>query len=131
MTLAPLLSAPLAVQLHAAAALALVPLTAVQFWRPKRGRWHRGIGWAWVGLMTVTAASSFWIHGIRLVGPFSPIHALSVFTLVNLWLGIRARRQNRIAAHRGFMIGIAAGWAWAGLFTLLPGRLMAQAVFGS
>ncbi|MDP3548357.1 MAG: DUF2306 domain-containing protein [Phreatobacter sp.] len=131
MTLAPLLAAPLVVQLHACAALALIPLTAVQFWRPKRGPSHRSLGWAWVVLMAVTAVSSFWIHGLRLIGPFSPIHALSVFTLVSLYFGIRARRLGRITAHRGHMVGIAAGWAGAGLFTLLPGRIMFQMVFGN
>jgi uncharacterized membrane protein len=131
MTLAPLINAPLAIQIHAAAALSLIPLTALQFWRPKRGPSHRTIGWVWVMLMTVTAVSSFWIHSLRLIGPFSPIHILSVITLVNLVLGIRARRAGRIMAHRGHMIGIAAGWAGAGLFTLLPGRIMFQTVFGS
>jgi uncharacterized membrane protein len=131
MTLAPLLNASLAIQIHAIAALSLIPLTAIQFWRRKGGINHRLLGWIWVVLMAITAISSFWIHGIRLIGPFSPIHALSVFTLVSLYLGIRARRQNRITAHRGFMIGIAAGWAGAGLFTLLPGRIMFQTVFGS
>lgn len=131
MTLAPLINAPLAIQIHAAAALSLIPLTALQFWRPKRGPSHRAIGWIWVVLMAVTAVSSFWIHSLRLIGPFSPIHILSVITLVNLVLGIRARRAGRIMAHRGHMIGIAAGWAGAGLFTLLPGRIMFQTVFGS
>lgn len=131
MTLAPLIHAPLAIQIHAIAALSLIPLTALQFWRPKRGLSHRSIGWIWVVLMMVTAVSSFWIHGIRLVGPFSPIHILSVVTIVNLVLGIRARREGRIMAHRGHMVGIAIGWAAAGLFTLLPGRLMFQTVFGS
>lgn len=130
MTLAPLINASPAIQLHAVAALALIPLTVLQFWRPKRGLSHRTIGWAWVVLMLVTAISSFWIHSIRLVGPFSPIHILSVITLVSLVLGIRARRQGRIMAHRGHMVGIAIGWAAAGLFTLLPGRVMYQVVFG-
>ena len=81
MTLSPLLDAPVAVQLHAFAALSLIPMTIVQFWRPKRGPSHRALGWAWVVLMAVTAVSSFWIHGLRVFGPFSPIHALSLFTL--------------------------------------------------
>lgn len=129
MTLLPLLNAPLSVQLHAVAALSLIPLTALQFWRPKRGPGHRTLGWAWVVLMAVTAVSSFWIHGLKLIGPFSPIHILSIITLVNLYLGVRARRQGRVSAHRKYMIGIAAGWAGAGLFTLLPGRIMAQVLF--
>ena len=39
--------------------------------------------------------SSFWIHEIRLVGPWSPIHLLSIFTLVMLpvavWRGAQPR----------------------------------------
>ncbi|WP_439574992.1 DUF2306 domain-containing protein [Phreatobacter sp.] len=131
MTLTPLVNASLAIQIHAFAALALIPLTALQFWRPKRGPSHRVIGWTFVVLMTVTAISSFWIHNIRLIGPFSPIHVLSVVTLVSLVLGVRARREGRITAHRGYMTGVAIGWAAAGAFTLLPGRLMFQTVFGS
>jgi uncharacterized membrane protein len=30
--------------------------------------------------MAMVAISSFWIHQIRLLGPWSPIHLLSVFT---------------------------------------------------
>lgn len=130
MTLAPLLAAPLAVQLHVVAALALIPLTVVQLGRRKSGAWHRRIGWVWVILMTVTAVSSFWIHGIRLVGSFSPIHALSVVTLVSLVYGIIARRMNRMRGHCIAMLGVAMGWAGAGVFTLLPGRIMGQVVFG-
>ena len=43
MTLAPLLAAPLAIQLHAIAALSLIPLTLVQLGRRKSGAWHRRI----------------------------------------------------------------------------------------
>src|SRR5690348_8755302 len=32
-----------------------------------------------VALMAVVAVSSLWIHEIRLVGPFSPIHLLSIW----------------------------------------------------
>jgi uncharacterized membrane protein len=130
MTLAPLLAAPVAIQLHAIAALSLIPLTLVQLGRRKSGAWHRRIGWAWVVLMTITAVSSFWIHGIRLFGPFSPIHILSVVTLASLVYAIAARRMNRIRGHRMAMLGVAMGWAGAGLFTLLPGRIMGQVVFG-
>ncbi|MCZ8314756.1 DUF2306 domain-containing protein [Phreatobacter sp.] len=130
MTLAPLLAAPLAIQLHAIAAVALIPLTIVQLGRRKSGTWHRRVGWAWVVLMTITAVSSFWIHGIRLFGPFSPIHILSVVTLVTLVHAIVARRTGNMRGHRLGMLGVAMGWAGAGLFTLLPGRIMGQVVFG-
>ncbi|KAF0137028.1 MAG: hypothetical protein FD152_724 [Xanthobacteraceae bacterium] len=130
MTLAPLAAAPLTIQIHAIAALALIPLTVAQLGRRKSGAWHRRLGWTWVVLMTVTAVSSFWIHGIRLFGPFSPIHILSVVTLVSLVYAIVARRMNRIRGHRMAMLGVAMGWAGAGLFTLLPGRIMGQVIFG-
>ena len=107
-----------------------IPLTVIQLGRRKGGAWHRRLGWAWVILMTITAVSSFWIHGIRLFGPFSPIHVLSVVTLVSLVYGIIARRMNRLRGHRIAMLGVAMGWAGAGLFTLLPGRIMGQVVFG-
>jgi uncharacterized membrane protein len=130
MTLAPLLAAPLAIQLHAIAALSLIPLTLVQLGRRKSGAWHRRVGWAWVILMAITAVSSFWIHGIRLFGPFSLIHILSVITLLTLVHAIHARRTGNMRGHRLGMLGVTAGWAGAGLFTLLPYRIMGQVVFG-
>jgi uncharacterized membrane protein len=131
MTLAPLLNAPLAIQIHAIAALSLVPLTAIQFWRRKGGINHRVLGWTWVVVMAVTALSSFWIHSIRLIGPFSPIHILSIATLFGLFGAIRARRAGDIARHRWIMMQITAGWFIAGAFAFLPGRVMLKMVTGS
>ncbi len=87
MSLAPLLDAAPAIPLHAFAAMAAFLLGLVQFAAPKGTLPHRTIGWIWVALMAAVAASSFWIHQIRLVGPFSPIHLLSIFTLVMLPAG--------------------------------------------
>ena len=81
MSLAPLLDAAPAIPLHAFAAMAAFALGLVQFAAPKGTLPHRTVGWIWVGLMAIVAASSFWIHEIRLVGPWSPIHLLSIFTL--------------------------------------------------
>lgn len=130
MTLAPLLQAPLAIQIHAIAALSLIPLTALQFWRRKAGTGHRLLGWTWVVLMAAAALSSFWIHTIRMIGPFSPIHILSVVTLASLVLAIRARRRGLIAQHRRIMILTTLGWAAAGAFAFLPGRVMFQIAAG-
>jgi uncharacterized membrane protein len=125
MALAPFLAAPLVIQIHALAALALVPLTAAQFIRRKGGSTHRLVGWTWMVLMALVAGSSFWIHELRLIGPFSPIHLLSILTLFGLVGAVVARRLGDIGRHRRIMIMLALGWAAAGLFTLLPGRLMA------
>lgn len=46
--------------------------------------------------MAVVAASSFWIHQIRLVGLFSPIHLLSICTLVMLPLAVWRAHTHRV-----------------------------------
>ena len=131
MSLTPLLDAAPAIPLHALAAMAAFVLGLVQFAAPKGTLPHRTIGWIWVALMAVVAASSFWIHEIRLVGPFSPIHLLSIFTLVMLPLAVWRAHTHRVADHRRIMILMFAGaLVVAGLFTLLPG-IMHHVVFGT
>ncbi|WP_063683370.1 DUF2306 domain-containing protein [Bradyrhizobium stylosanthis] len=132
MSLTPLLEAAPAIPLHAFAAMAAFVLGLVQFAAPKGTLPHRTIGWIWVGLMVVVAASSFWIHGIRMVGPFGPIHLLSIFTLVVLPLAVWRAHTHRVADHRRMMIFIFAGaLVVAGLFTLVPGRIMHRVIFGA
>jgi uncharacterized membrane protein len=109
MTLAPLLEAAPAIPLHAFAAMAAFVLGIIQFAAPKGTLPHRTVGWIWVALMAVVAASSFWIHQIRLVGPFSPIHLLSIFTLLMLPLAVWRARTHRVVAHRLMMILIFTG----------------------
>jgi uncharacterized membrane protein len=131
MSLAPLLDAAPAIPLHALAAMTAFALGLVQFAAPKGTLPHRTLGWIWVGLMALVAISSFWIHQIRLVGPWSPIHLLSIFTLTMLPLAVWRAHTHQVAAHRRVMIGLFAGaLVIAGLFTLLPGRIMHAVVFG-
>jgi uncharacterized membrane protein len=131
MNFAPLLEAAPAIPFHAFAAMGAFILGLVQFAAPKGTLPHRTVGWIWVGLMLLVAVSSFWIHGIRMVGPFGPIHLLSIFTLLIVPLGIWRAHTHRVAAHRNIMIFTFAGaLVIAGLFTLLPGRIMHQVVFG-
>lgn len=131
MNLAPLLNALPPIPLHAIAAMAAFVLGVVQLAAPKGTLPHRTLGWIWVLLMAVVAASSFWIHQIRLVGPWSPIHLLSIFTLVMLPLGVWRAHRHDVSKHRRTMIGIFAGaLVMAGLFTLLPGRIMHAVIFG-
>jgi uncharacterized membrane protein len=131
MSLAPLLDAAPAIPLHAFAAMAAFALGLVQFAAPKGTLPHRTIGWIWVGLMMMVAISSFWIHQMRLLGPWSPIHLLSIFTLIVLPLGVWRAHHHDIANHRRIMIFIFAGaLVIAGLFTLVPGRIMHSVVFG-
>jgi uncharacterized membrane protein len=131
MSLAPLLDAAPAIPLHAFSAMAAFALGVVQFAAPKGTLPHRALGWIWVLLMASVALSSFWIHQIRLLGPWSPIHLLSIFTLTMLPLAVWRAHTHRVADHRRIMILLFTGaLVVAGLFTLLPGRIMHVVVFG-
>jgi uncharacterized membrane protein len=131
MGLGPLLAAPLVVQVHAFAALAAFALGIAQFAAPKGTLPHRTVGYIWVGLMLLVAATSFAIHGIGQWAGFSAIHILSVLVLVLLPLAVLAARRHHVGRHRWAMIGLFAGaLVVAGAFTLLPGRVMHRVLFG-
>jgi uncharacterized membrane protein len=131
MSLAPLLNASPVIQVHAFAAIGAFALGALQLAAPKGTLPHRTVGWIWVVLMLAVAVSSFWIHEIRLLGPFSPIHLLSILTLVTVPLAVLAARRHRVVTHRKAMTSIFLGaLVVAGLFTFMPGRIMHQAAFG-
>ena len=106
-------------------------LGIVQFVGPKGTIPHRSVGVIWVLLMLTVAISSFWIHEIRLVGPWSPIHLISIFTLVMLPLGVWRAHTHRVTAHKWTMISIfIGGQVIAGVFTFVPGRIMNAVAFG-
>ena len=132
MSLAPLLDAAnWTIPVHAFAAMAAFALGVIQFAAPKGTLPHRTLGWIWVGLMLSVAVSSFWIHQIRLVGLWSPIHLLSISTLVTVPLGVWRAHRHEVADHRLIMTLVFSGaLVIAGLFTLLPGRIMHAVVFG-
>jgi len=116
---------------HALAAFAAVIIGAIQLWMRKGGRVHRIMGYIWVALMATVALSSFFIHELRLVGAFSPIHLLSIFTLWSLYMAIRAAKNRRINAHRRWMQNLyVMALLITGAFTLLPGRTMHMVLFG-
>ncbi len=127
----PLYAAGPVITLHALAALAAVGLGAVQLAAPKGTLPHRVLGYGWAGLMMVIAASGFWIHELRLLGPWSPIHLLSILVLVSVPLAILRARRHRHRAHRNAMLALyVLALLVAGGFTLLPGRVMHEVVMG-
>jgi uncharacterized membrane protein len=131
MALAPLLDATPPIPLHAIAAMTAFVLGVVQLSAPKGTLPHRTLGWIWVGLMLAVAISSFWIHQIRLAGIWSPIHLLSILVLVSVPLGVWRAHRHQVGDHRLIMISVFTGaLVIAGLFTLLPGRIMYSVVFG-
>ena len=69
MTLAPLINAPFAIQIHAFAAITAFAVGLIQLTAPKGTIPHRLIGWSWAVLMLTVAISSLFIHEIRHAQP--------------------------------------------------------------
>jgi uncharacterized membrane protein len=132
MTLQPLLQASPVIQIHAYAAIAALLLGAVVLFRRKGDRLHKLGGRIWAGLMLVVALSSFFIHTIRMWGPWSPIHLLSILTLFGLVKAVMMIRQRKVMQHARIMRMVYfGGLVIAGFFTFMPGRVMHAVLFGS
>lgn len=131
MNLDALLAASLPIQIHVAAVLLALVIGVLQLTLKRGTSLHRAMGWTWIIAMAATALSSFFIHQIRLVGMWSPIHILSVTTLLALVWAIHAARQGNMRRH-GIIMSSLFFYAiiGAGVFTLLPGRLMHVVLFG-
>lgn len=133
MSLQPLLDAAAPIPLHAFAAIAAFVLGVVQLVAPKGTLPHRTLGWIWVVLLATVAISSFGIHGdsYRIWRDWSPIHLLSILAPVMLLLAVINARRHRVRAHAIGMVSIFVGaLVIAGVFTLVPGRIMHTVVFG-
>ena len=131
MTLQPLEDAGPLIATHALLALIAFLLGLTQFLRRKGTSSHRVVGWLWVAIMAIVALSSFQIHTICSLGPFSAIHLLSIVTLLALVWGVGSARHHRISRHRTTMTALFVGaLVIAGGFTLIPGRVMHDVVFG-
>jgi uncharacterized membrane protein len=130
MIIAPLIEASPAIQIHVAAMTVAVVCTPIQLLGRKGTPVHRASGWFWAAAMIIAALSSFFIHTIRVIGPFSPIHLLSILTLVSVPAAIAAARRGDIRRHRMIMIFMVCGAILgAGAFTLMPGRIMHEVFF--
>ena len=136
MSLAPLLAAPFAVQLHV---FTVVPAfflgTWLIFFSRKGAKHHRAVGYVYLTLMTVTAIAALFIHqipAIDIVYGFGPIHIFSVVTLSGVVGALRGAWTHNIKMHRSSMLGVyIGGLLIAGTFAFLPGRIMHAMVFGA
>ncbi len=132
MTLEPLLASSPAIRWHAFAALTALALGMIQLLAPKGTLPHRSLGWVWVTLMTIVAGSSLFIHTICTFGGFSVIHLLSIFTLAVLPIAVLRARQHKVRDHaRAMRLLFLGALVIAGVFTLMPGRIMHDVVFGT
>lgn len=131
MNIQPLLDASWAIQIHAYAAIAAFFLGAYILFRRKGDRLHRAGGRIWFALMLTVALSSLFIHTIRVWGPWSPIHLVSLGTLMSLAYGLWLIRRRIVVGHANVMKATYAGaLIVAGTLTFLPGRIMNDVFFG-
>lgn len=123
--------ASVAIQVHIILAFAAIVVGALQLILPKGTLMHRIAGLVWVLLLAIVALTSLFIHSLQVWGIWSPIHGLSIFTLIILYVGVREARRGDYKAHA---ITMSATYFLAlvltGALTLLPGRMMHEMVFG-
>ncbi|HTR85499.1 MAG TPA: DUF2306 domain-containing protein [Reyranella sp.] len=131
MSLQPILDAGPAVEVHIASIAGAFTIGTWMMLRPKGTPPHRALGRIYLLLMIVAALSSFGIQSLN-KGQFSFLHLLSIFVLLSVPYGWWNARRGNVIAHRSTMIGLYVGGLWVpGILTLLPGRLLHTAVFGS
>lgn len=132
MTLEPLLNASPAIQFHVLTVVPAALVGGVMLLRRKGTPVHRMAGRVWIGLMALTALSSFFIHTIKVWGPFSPIHLLSILTLLGAFVVVQSARQRNLVRHQRVVKSLYfGGIGIAGFFALMPGRIMHEVVFGT
>jgi uncharacterized membrane protein len=123
---------PLAIQIHLLSVLVAVPAAVLQLALSKGGSRHRATGYIWAVAMIFAALSSFWISSMPILGPFGPIHILSVITLIGVPQAVMAARRGNIRAHKLAVLQlIGFALVGAGAFAIFsPGRILNTWFFG-
>jgi uncharacterized membrane protein len=136
-----------AITIHMTAALGALVIGPLALWARRshaveqatqrgtrqRPRLHRAAGYAWVTFMLMAAFSALFIRDFRSpnVAGFTLIHLFVPYTLIGLYFAFRALMRGDIAGHRKAMLRQYFGaCVAAGAFTLLPGRILGQLVWG-
>ena len=95
---------------------------------------HRLLGKIYMSLMLFTALVTLFMPaeiGPRLFNHFGFIHLLSLLVLYSVPTAYFAARKGNIKVHKSNMQNLYfGGLILAGLFTLLPGRLINVWIFG-
>ena len=120
-----LLSQTFPIPLHAMVAMAAIIIGGLQLSLKKGTSLHKFMGRVWVGLMLIVSFTSFFIHELNLFGKYSPIHLLSIWTIIAVVLGVYFARIGNIKRHKIFMV--YTYWlalVLTGFFTFYPGRVM-------
>lgn len=125
------------IYIHAFFALTAVPLGLYIFLTKKGTTKHKFFGRLWVAWLFTISLTAIFIQEIS-PGEYSFIHLLIPWTIASLiysiW-SIRKFKQTKLQrhrrAHRNSMVGVYMGaLVLAGAFTLMPGRLFYEILFG-
>jgi uncharacterized membrane protein len=124
------------IAVHMTAAIGAIVTGPVALWARKGAKQHpklhRAFGYAWVTLMVVTAISAMFILDKSMInlGGFTPIHLLVPITFAGLFGAFYFLARGDIAKHRWIMQRLYLGACGvAGLFTLMPQRLIGHALW--
>ncbi|HEY8605052.1 DUF2306 domain-containing protein [Tsuneonella suprasediminis] len=115
--------------IHLVCAVPAIPLGGWILLRRKGDRRHKILGRIWGIMMLGAALSSFALTGL-LGGSFSPIHALSILTLVTIPRAVWNIRRGNVRAHKRSMMTLYISLVVAAGFAFLPGRLMGEWLMG-
>ena len=127
-----LLNSARPIPLHAFAAFASIALGGVQLALKKGTKSHRFLGLFWVLLMGIVSVSSFFIHELNVFWGYSPIHFLSIWTLISLYFVVYHARKGNIRKHKRWTQRLyVLALIVTGFFTFYPGRIMYQVFFGA
>ena len=131
------------IYVHAFFALAAVPVGLNIFFKKKGTKQHRFIGRVWVSFLLIVSFTGLFITSPLTDTVFNPrfyscIHLLIPFTVGNLiysvW-SIRQFKKTKLEKHKNAhirsMVGVYFGALLvAGAFTLMPGRMFHEIIFG-
>ena len=131
------------IYVHAFFALAAVPVGLYIFFKKKGTNQHRFIGRVWVSFLLIVSVTALFITSPMTDTIFNPrlyswIHLLIPYTIGALIYSIYSIRQFKKTrlekhknAHMRSMIGLYFGaLVVAGAFTLMPGRIFHEILFG-
>ena len=114
---------------HVATIAVALVLTPVMLLRRRGDRLHRTLGWIWTSAMMLTALLSFGVRGIN-GGSLSWIHILSALTIIQApRIAITARKKQHQKHRNAVRTLITGALAIAGVFTLLPSRMLGHWLF--
>ena len=124
---------PIALQLHLLSSVAALVLGPAALAARKGSPAHRTAGLLWCLLMLTAAASSLFIRDFRLPNwaGYTPIHLFTLITFAGVLAGLLALARGDLRTHGAAMRRVyLGGCVGAGVFALLPGRLLGQWLWG-